>query len=356
MLSCFQMIRNHKGILKSSNVKVDGINSKGFGIFSKFPIIPQFFPHIPIRLQVSVKCVILLFEMKKIPRILIRDYILLGLGLFLFFTLFRPWGMRNSATDTLWALQSIGCCLMISVWAIVSEIVVTYVFRLPCDYSRDWSYQIRRKAIFYPLLIAILAAWIGPYFTVIEHGLDHWYYFWTDSEGNFSLGKYLDNAVQDAVWCIFVGLYWYFVTETRMRENKIQELLSLNEQIETAGDVDGGKTEAVTIAGESKESLTVSPSDILYIESVANYLSIWYFKDGDLKQKRIRNTLKNVEEILSGYPFLLHCHRAFLVNTRFITHVDGNAAGCQIHLFSVEHTIPVSKANVGALRHALSNK
>ena len=232
-----------------------------------------------------MKCVILLFEMKKIPRILIRDYILLGLGLFLFFTLFRPWGMKNSATDTLWALQSIGCCLMISVWAIVSEIVVTYVFRLPCDYSRDWSYQIRRKAIFYPLLIAILAAWIGPYFTVIEHGLDHWYYFWTDLDGHFSLGKYLDNAVQDAVWCIFVGLYWYFVTETRMREYKIQELLSFNEQIETAGDVDGGKTEAVTIAGESKESLTVSPSDILYIESVANYLSIWYFKDGDLKQK-----------------------------------------------------------------------
>ena len=78
MLSCFQMIRNHKGILKSSNVKGDGINAKGFGIFSKFPIIPQFFPHIPIRLQVNVKCVILLFEMKKIPRILIRDYILLG--------------------------------------------------------------------------------------------------------------------------------------------------------------------------------------------------------------------------------------------------------------------------------------
>ena len=72
------MIRNHKDILKSSNVKGDGINAKGFGIFSKFPIIPQFFPHIPIRLQVSVKCVILLFEMKKIPRILIRDYILLG--------------------------------------------------------------------------------------------------------------------------------------------------------------------------------------------------------------------------------------------------------------------------------------
>ena len=94
-------------------------------------------------------------------------------------------------------------------------------------------------------------------------------------------------------------------------------------------------------------------NDILYIESIANYLSIWYFLDGELKQKRIRNTLKSVEETLAGNSFILHCHRAFLVNTRFITHVDGNAAGCQLHLFSIDKTIPVSKSNIKALRQAL---
>ena len=101
------------------------------------------------------------------------------------------------------------------------------------------------------------------------------------------------------------------------------------------------------------EQYEISVMDILYIESVANYLSIWYFLDGELKQKRIRNTLKNVEELLADYTFLLHCHRAFLVNTRFITHVDGNSAGCQLHMFSIERTIPVSKANIEALRQVL---
>ena len=100
--------------------------------------------------------------------------------------------------------------------------------------------------------------------------------------------------------------------------------------------------------------LEIASENILYIESVANYLSIWYFDDGELKQKRIRNTLKNVEETLAGHPFLLHCHRAFLVNTHFITHVDGNAAGCQLHLFSIDRTVPVSKANIDALRQALN--
>ena len=33
--------------------------------------------------------------------------------------------------------------------------------------------------------------------------------------------------------------------------------------------------------------------------------------------------------------------------------MDGNAAGCQLHLFSIDRTIPVSKANTEALRKAL---
>lgn len=292
--------------------------------------------------------------MKKIPQIIIRDYVLFGLGFFVFFTLMRPWGLRNSVNDTLWYLQSLGCSTMIFLGAILCEIIVAYLCKFPCDYSKDWPYQIRRKLIFYPLLIIILAACIGQYFTIIEHGWTKWYYFWTGDDGNFTLKWYLNNAAQDLVWCIFIALYWYFVTKSRMKEYKIQELLALNEVIDQAEEVNEEKSENVNITGESKESLSVSPSDILYIESVANYLSIWYFNDGDLQQKRIRNTLKNVEEILAEYPFLLHCHRAFLVNTRFITHVDGNAAGCQLHLFGMERTIPVSKANIDALRQSLA--
>ena len=163
----------------------------------------------------------------------------------------------------------------------------------------------------------------------------------------------MNNAAQDVVWCIFVAIYWYFMTKSRMKEYWIQELLAINESIDKTDVIPEPKSEVIEITGDSKESLTVSPSEILYIESVANYLSIWYFLDGDLKQKRIRNTLKSVEEMLAGYPFLLHCHRAFMVNIRFITHVEGNSAGCQIHLFSTEKTIPVSKANIEALRNAL---
>lgn len=291
--------------------------------------------------------------LKKIQKISIWDYILLSLGFFVFFTLMRPYGLENSVSDNLWALQSFGCCVLIFVGAMISDIIVTYFFRLPCDYSKEWPYQIRRKVIFYLIMITLISALIGMYFSMIEWGWKHWYYYWIDYDGNFTLEYYFNSFVQNIIWALFVSIYWIFMTNSRKKEYRIKELLSLNEAIDRTETVKDEQPSIVEITGEYKESLSVDPSDILYIESVANYLSIWYFLDGELKQKRIRNTLKNVEDTLAGYSFLLHCHRAFLVNTRFITHVDGNSAGCQLHLFSMERTIPVSKSNIDALRQAL---
>ena len=292
-------------------------------------------------------------HMKKIKKISIWDYILLSIGFFLFFTLMRPYGLENSISDKLWPLQSLGCCALIFVGSMISEIIVTYICCLPCDYSKEWPYQIRRGAFFFLFLIFLISAFAGQYFTILEWGWKHWYYFWIDNDRNFSLQWYMNSFRQDLIWALFVALYWLFMTKSRMKEHKIQELLSLNDAIEQAENIEEENDSTVVICGEYKESLSVSPTDILYIESIANYLSIWYFQDDELKQKRIRNTLKSVEETLAAYPFLLHCHRAFLVNTRFITHVDGNAAGCRLHLFSIDRTIPVSKANIEVLRQAL---
>ena len=291
--------------------------------------------------------------MKKIQKISIWDYILLSGGFFLFFTLMRPYGLENSVSDNLWALQSLGSCVLIFVGAMIAEIIVTYLLRLPCDYSKEWSYQIRRKVSFYLIMITVVSALIGTYFTIIEWGWEHWYYYWVDYDGNFYLKWYFNSFVQNLIYALFVSIYWIFMTKSRMKEYKIQELLSMNDAIEQVDTVKDEQSGTVDITGEYKESLTVSPSDILYIESVANYLSIWYFEESELKQKRIRSTLKNVEETLADYPFILHCHRAFMVNTRFITHVDGNSAGCQLHLFSIDRTIPVSKANIASLQQAL---
>lgn len=295
--------------------------------------------------------------MKTIPKKIFKDYAMLGAGFSLFFLL-DPFGLNNAVANPALPMgkfvQIVGEGVVIFIGAIISEVITTYVLNLPCDYSKEWNYQIKRKIPLYVFDIILLSFFVGQYFTVIQWGFGNWFYFWIEQDGSFTLKWYMMNFRQDCSLCVFIAVYWAFLTNSRMKEYKIQELLALNEAIEHTEDIVEEKADAIAIVGESKESLSVSPTDILYIESIANYLSIWYFLDGELRQKRIRNTLKNVEETLAGYAFMLHCHRAFMVNTHFITHVDGNASGCQLHLFSIDRTIPVSKANIEALRQALS--
>ncbi len=111
--------------------------------------------------------------------------------------------------------------------------------------------------------------------------------------------------------------------------------------------------EMITLQGDSKESLIVNPLDIMYVESVGNYLSIVYFNDSDLCQKRLRSSLKDIEETLESFPFMVHIHRAFLVNINFITQISGNSAGYKVNMFSTDKVLPVSKANVAAFREKI---
>jgi DNA-binding LytR/AlgR family response regulator len=39
----------------------------------------------------------------------------------------------------------------------------------------------------------------------------------------------------------------------------------------------------------------------------------------------------------------MRCHRAFIVNTKNVSHIEGNAAGYRLSLKSTENKIPVSR-------------
>ncbi|MDX9781878.1 MAG: LytTR family DNA-binding domain-containing protein [Bacteroidales bacterium] len=59
--------------------------------------------------------------------------------------------------------------------------------------------------------------------------------------------------------------------------------------------------------------LSVRYPDLLYIESDDNYVTIHYTTGGKIKNFLLRNTLKKIEDELSGTP-VTRCHRSYLVN------------------------------------------
>ena len=65
---------------------------------------------------------------------------------------------------------------------------------------------------------------------------------------------------------------------------------------------------------------SIKPSEIIYLESIGNYVKIYFSKS---KTEIIHSTLKDLYEILLVYNFI-RCHKSFVVNQKFIEEVYPN--------------------------------
>jgi len=86
----------------------------------------------------------------------------------------------------------------------------------------------------------------------------------------------------------------------------------------------------------------ISTKDIHYIESLQNYINIYYSNGEDIKKKTERATLKSCVEQIKNTT-LLKCHRSYIVNRSKVENVSGNAQGLKLKLVGLEFLVPVSR-------------
>jgi len=301
--------------------------------------------------------------MKHIPRIILRDYLLVSLGLFLFVVLLEPFGTRDflanhEAPYLYYVIEAVFFFLIF----LICELFATYVCKLPADYTQPKEYQFKRLACLAVPCILINAVVDGMFFCVLRWGWSGWFYHWIAVDGMFTLRWFLHDLIESISVGAFVIAYYLIVTYNRMQKCQIEELQRLNRMLEekhnelltpSTSDQEVEEEAEIVLQGETRESILIKPTDILYIESLANYLNIVFFNGSDLCQKRIRSSLHDIEETLSAYPYIIHIHRAFLVNINYITQISGNTAGYKLQLFGTDKVLPVSKANVAAFKEKI---
>lgn len=282
--------------------------------------------------------------MKKIPRVVFYDYCVMSMALVLFIVLLEPFGTRNFLQNNdnpyvYFFLEFFPFLLHF----VVCDWVVSHCLRFPSDYSQTFDYQMKRLLLIFVPDVLLNALFNGLYFRVLGFGLDG---FCT-----YTFPMYL-HVLKEAV---FVGLFFFvgyaYITVIRIQRFQIEELKSLNSLIEkeqqsSACAEISASEKKIILPNDGRDSFAVSPSEIVYLESVGNYVNVVYFSEMDVSQKRLRSSLKDVETALSDYAFIVHVHRAFVVNLRFVTQVSGNSAGYKLQLFGSDKIIPVSKANI----------
>lgn len=296
--------------------------------------------------------------MKQIPKVIIKDYLIFSIGMFLMIVTLEPYNTREFINRNEYAHLWFGIeAILFFLFFMLSEIITTWGFRLPCDYTMPSEYQIRRLLHILIPCIVLNALFDGEYFSIVNNGWSGWSSIWFDEQGHLTL----DRIISDFMKGVFVGMfllaYMLFVTHLRMQKYVINELQEINSVLENEQNYLNTQPEEISnkiiLSGCRNDSLIVNPQDILYVESMRNYLNVVYFDNSELRLKRLRSTLKDLEKMLTPYPYIFRIHRAFLVNIRFITQVSGNAAGYKVELFSTNKILPVSKSYVSMFKEKI---
>jgi len=273
------------------------------------------------------------------------------LAALLLLVLFRPFGIGGDKNPF---VAIAGVVVLVFVSSLLSSLIAMIFLRQ--DETPTYESELKRlnveNLINIPLLGFFVITYIGWYcYGELSSG-------WI-IDGTFVLWPYLSAVVCVVIVSIPIYIWSKDQLKKRFLKAEIEELQTLNALLESEQNSLRSRLQKddmpdkIILHGDSKESLVVNPLDIMYVESVGNYLSIAYFNESELCHKRLRSSLKEIEEALESYPYILHTHRAFLVNINFIMQVSGNSAGYKINLFSTDRVLPVSKANVAAFREKI---
>ncbi len=109
----------------------------------------------------------------------------------------------------------------------------------------------------------------------------------------------------------------------------------------------------ILIADNNKDKIELALSDLLFIESVGNYIQATYLIDGQLTKTLLRGAIKRIEMENTQHTSLVKCHRAFIVNMDHVESVKGNSQDLKLVLRNTAIEIPVSRNNTQKIKNSL---
>ena len=269
--------------------------------------------------------------------------------------IFKPFGLEMWQWQVsihllaLFALGMFSCFL--------TEIILRYIIRMPRSYDRGVSYIISRNLRFQCINTPLVSLFICIYRHFAMSEL---------VEGNrLSPGNYLETLVIIAFLSFAIGLYWRFKFRSKYLAMELEETRLLNEELKKIQESQASDSSEVqnhatcphdsslTLTGTTNESVTLQISHLLYIEAVGNYVKVCHLLDDQVRADMLRATMKQMEETLQGYPMIVRCHRAFLVNLSQVEQIISHSGSTQLLIKHCQESLPVSRSNMSTIKEAL---
>ena len=297
---------------------------------------------------------------------------------------FKPFGLdawQWQAYVHLIALGVIGFLI-----CMLTDIILKYIVKMPRSYKKGVEYIIRRNLWFQFINTPLVALGICLY----RH------FMLSDRvDGNqLSVVNFLETLVIIAFCSFAIGLYWRFKFRSRYLAMELEETRLLNEELkkiqqptprptpnpspregssdtssadnsvpsnqsplpwggEGGGLLSGGEGGGLLLRGTTNESVTLQISHLLYIEAVGNYVKVSHLRNDQVHTDMLRATMKQMEETLQGYPMIVRCHRAFLVNLGQVEQIVSHSGSTQLLIKHCHESLPVSRSNMAQVKSAI---
>ena len=151
------------------------------------------------------------------------------------------------------------------------------------------------------------------------------------------------------LWVLILGafptvLFAMWNRNIRLARN-LREATELNLRLSQKPEAEETPPATLVFSGGTRETLELDARSFLYAESEGNYVRLHYLshKDNRPVSKLLRLTMKQAEASVASAPFIVRCHRAFLVNLHQVSKVDGNSQGYRLRLEGCAEEVPVSR-------------
>ena len=235
----------------------------------------------------------------------------------------------------------------------LTNIILKYIVKMPRSFKKGVDYIIRRNLWFQFINTPLVALGICLYrhFVLSDR-----------VEGNqFSVVNFLETLVIIAFCSFAIGLYWRFKYRSKYLAMELEEIRELNEKLKTLMEEvstplphrEGAEESLLLLRGTTNESVTLQISHLLYIEAVGNYVKVSHLRDNRVHADMLRATMKQMEETLQGYPMIVRCHRAFLVNLSQVEQIISHSGSTQLIVKHCHESLPVSRSNMSTIKEAL---
>ena len=276
--------------------------------------------------------------------------------------IFKPFGLEAWQWQAYAHLIAVGGLGIVSCF--ICEAILVYILKKPGSNDRGVDYIIGRNLWFQIINTPLVSLMIGLY----RH------YVLSDKvDGNhLSWGNFFETLVIMAFCSFVIGLYWRFKFRGKYLAAELEETKQMNEQLQRlqqqplSKSLPGNEVEkeaqplatpcdTIDLAGTTSETVTIHIPNLLYIESVGNYVKVVQMHEGKVVTHMLRATSKQMEEELKAYSTIVRCHRAFLVNLQQVEKILSKAGSMQLLIKHSNDYLPVSRSNMPGIKQAIAH-